>query len=96
MPGKQTIDLCYVIDCTSSMSSYIKAAKEGIKHVVKKIETEYPDVEVRVAVVAYRDWCDGDKRIEYKDFASVSEIKDFIGTLKAFGGGDQPEVCQYI
>ena len=88
---KETVDFAYAIDCTASMSSYITQVKQDIDNIVTKLETEFPDFQLRLACVGYRDWCDA-QRLENFNFTSdISSFKQFVGNLNASGGGDAAE-----
>lgn len=45
------IDLCFLMDCTSSMGSWITAAKEELFKVVASTKAAHPDARLRVAYV---------------------------------------------
>jgi len=88
----ESVDLCFCMDCTSSMGVYIEAAKNSIRDIVKGIRSTNGNLKIRLAVVGYRDLCDGDKRFEVLDFtADTSIFENFITNLQAIGGGDAPE-----
>ena len=86
------VDLCFMLDCTGSMSSYIFMSCNKIKDIIAQVHQTYPNSEVRVAVVAYRDIQDGKLRHEVLPFTySVDTAKGFLDKLVATGGGDTPE-----
>ena len=88
----ETVDFAYAIDCTGSMDPYIKQVKTDIDKVVSEMGQRFPEFKLRLACVAYRDWCDGADRLESLDFTkNVSSFKKFVGKLKATGGGDLAE-----
>ncbi|CAG8827101.1 8293_t:CDS:1, partial [Racocetra persica] len=51
-------DLCFVLDCTSSMSPYIEAAKEHILKVASYINSNNSNIEFWVGFCGYRDHFD--------------------------------------
>ena len=85
-------DLLFLIDTTGSMYSYIDAAKKQVLDIVKDIKNTFlNDVDVRIAVVSYKDHYD-QTNIESIDFTtSADEVRSFIETLDATGGSDTPE-----
>jgi hypothetical protein len=92
MAAAQAVDLCFLVDCTGSMSSYIQGVKEKIQTIVEKSKKMLPDLNFSVAFVGYRDHCDGDARITVLNFtASILEFQSFMGSVAATGGGDAPE-----
>lgn len=87
-----SVDLCFVLDCTGSMGGYMNTVKTDISKTVRKVADEVPDVEINYGFVCYRDWCDGDKRIETFPFnTNMASFQSFVGSLAATGGGDYPE-----
>ena len=51
----KVLDLCLLVDCTSSMSEWISRTKETISEIIDSAKTANPDQSVRVAFVGYRD-----------------------------------------
>ena len=51
----QTLDLCLLMDCTSSMSSWIARSKDTLKEIIDTVKTQNAGLKVRVAFVGYRD-----------------------------------------
>ncbi|CAG8835384.1 27292_t:CDS:1, partial [Racocetra persica] len=52
------VDLCFVLDCTSSMSDHIEAAKEHILKVASYIDSNNSNIEFWVGFCGYRDHSD--------------------------------------
>lgn len=87
----EEVDLAFIIDCTSSMQSYINSVKTNVKAIVTKIVNTNKNLNLRLSVVAYRDLGDK-KRFEVMDFdSSVEKFESFISALQAIGGADAPE-----
>ncbi len=92
MAAAQAVDLCFLVDCTGSMSSYIQGVKEKIQSIIEKSKKMLPDLNFSVAFVGYRDHCDGADRTVVLDFTtSILEFQSFMGSVAAKGGGDAPE-----
>ena len=88
----ESVDVAFVLDCTGSMEDYIAAVKTSISNIVHRIQKTNCDLRLRLAMVAYRDIGDEDKRFEVLDFcSSVDTFKTFVGKLTATGGADGPE-----
>jgi|GEM_PF-1513467 len=86
-----TIDLVFCVDLTSSMSGFIASAKQSIAQVLEAFAAQLHGG-LRVAIVGYRDHCDGDKLLEvYPLDADLARISAAIATLVVSGGGDAPE-----
>lgn len=87
-----TLDLVIVMDCSGSMSPWIQTAKTSITTIIANVKAEHANATVNVGFVAYRDFCDGALRLQVQPLTTdIAKVRDFIGTLSAFGGGDGPE-----
>ena len=60
---------------------------------MQSVRDEYPNIVCfRFSFVGYRDWSDGDARIQVFDFTEdAEELKRLIGTVEAKGGDDDCE-----
>lgn len=90
----QDLDLLFVIDATSSMvdeMSYVKAEVAGI---VTQTKSAFPDLNLRLALIVYRD--EGDAYVTKKfDFtSSLDTFQANVGAQEAEGGGDTPEAIE--
>ena len=81
-----------VCDATGSMDSTWSAAKTALTTAVDQIKSKTL-VPVQIRVVAYRDVDDGpDAVCETSDWSDDTDyLKDFISSIRCFGGGDYPE-----
>ena len=90
-PGEAgRLDLIFVIDQTGSMQPVFNQVQRTAKEIFASIAARFPDH--RVALVAYRDWSDGDRI--FQDFPFTTDEAEFqkdVDTLKASGGGDTRE-----
>lgn len=93
-PPAKVVEMCIIMDCTGSMSAWIKHCKDTLKEVIDDSMEEDEGSAVRVAFVGYRDFCD--KSIyDVHDFTYLdADMKKFISKRKAKGGGDAPEDVQ--
>ena len=93
--AKLSLDLMFIIDCTGSMSSWIKAVKKELYQILDQVLEEHDGARINISVVAYRDHTDGNKRLEVLPFTAKKDIVlNFVSNLVAMGGGDSPEdVC---
>jgi len=88
----EKVDICFMLDCTGSMGSYINEAKTVIHRIIDNLKSKFQNFELRAAFVGYRDHCDGDKRITSFAFSSnIDNFKTFVSNVVATGGGDAPE-----
>lgn len=96
--GSTGVDLCFILDLTGSMGSWIAAAKQqitGIAKNVKKVlkEKQNKVVVPRVSFVGYRDIGDGTGNTEvWKEFTEdIDSVCNYVNTQGASGGADTPE-----
>ncbi|KAF0450818.1 kinase-like protein [Gigaspora margarita] len=90
--NSKNVDLCFVLDCTSSMDGHIKAAKGHILKVANYVNSYNSNIKFWIGFCGYRDHCDSD-RLQIFDFTdSLEKFKIYITTkVTAIGGGDEPE-----
>ncbi|XP_002734973.1 uncharacterized protein LOC100367364 [Saccoglossus kowalevskii] len=87
------LDLAFVIDCTSSMGSWINEAKENIHNIVDEIVAKEMS-DIRLALVEYRDHPPQDSTFVTRvlDFTpSLKDMQKQMDSMAAHGGGDGPE-----
>ncbi|MEM6995614.1 MAG: vWA domain-containing protein [Myxococcota bacterium] len=87
----RAMDVAIVIDATGSMGDELEYLKVELRSIAKEIKREFPNVDQRFALVAYRD--QGDQYVTRKfDFtANMAEFQRTLGRQRADGGGDYPE-----
>ncbi|RHZ60871.1 hypothetical protein Glove_350g50 [Diversispora epigaea] len=93
---KMKVDICYVLDCTDSMSGHIAAAKDCILQVTEYIKNTNPCIRVQVGFCGYRDYCDiynkKAPRLQIFDFTnSYQKFRKNLASVPASGGDDSPE-----
>lgn len=90
--GINHFDLAFVIDTTGSMGGLIGAAQRQMVAMIRELSL-LADVDLRVALVQYRDHPPQDTLVaEHWDFsADLESVQAVINQLKADGGGDGPE-----
>lgn len=89
----------FLIDTTGSMGSYMNAAKEQVKSIMKDIKEVFMNrADVRMAVAGYKDYGDRDA-IQFLDFVtSADQVHAFLNTLAPPHGGalnDMPSNDHY-
>lgn len=52
---KDILDLCLLMDITSSMQVWIERSKDTLKEIINNVKLSNPELEVRVCFVGYRD-----------------------------------------
>ena len=58
---KRILDLCLLMDCTSSMQVWIERSKDTLKDIINNIKASNPELDVRVGFVGYRDIKDDER-----------------------------------
>ena len=89
MERNQIVDLAFLMDCTSSMQSYINNAKENIIKISDEI-IRSEKCRLRIALVEYRDHPPEDRTFVTKVNNFTDDIgvaKKFISNASAQGGG---------
>ncbi|KAF0541043.1 kinase-like protein [Gigaspora margarita] len=88
----RNFDLCFVLDCTDSMSPYIEATKEHILKVASYVNRHNSKFKFWVGFCGYRDHYDYD-RLQILNFTnSLEKFKIYItNKVMAKGGGDVAE-----
>ena len=85
------MEVCFVLDTTSSMSGLIEGAKQKIWSIANQMVNAKPTPELKLALIGYRDR--GDEYIT-RLFDLTDDIDAIYEKLRAFsanGGGDTPE-----
>jgi DNA repair exonuclease SbcCD ATPase subunit len=88
----EQVDICFMLDSTGSMSSYISEAKNVIHRIIDKLKNRFQDFQLRASFVGYRDHADGLERVTVYDFdQNFDSFKMFVTSVEATGGQDQCE-----
>ncbi|CAF1312641.1 unnamed protein product, partial [Rotaria sordida] len=96
-PSNITIDICFCLDCTGSMSRWLAAVKGQMKTIMEGIQDEvkvkYPSLklQLRFAIVAYRDLKDKPPIMKIDFTEKTVDVMKFLNGITASGGGDIPE-----
>ncbi|KAF0488044.1 kinase-like protein [Gigaspora margarita] len=74
-----SVDLCFVLDCTGSMSPYIEAAKEHILKMASYVNRNNSNIKFWVSFCGYRDHYNRSDRLQILDFTdSLEKFKTYI------------------
>ncbi len=103
----RVFDLVIVLDTTASMGPVFAPLKEGVVKMVEELKRragsekdELERIQIRVAVVQYKDFPIQDSEFLTKDSgdyfdvmtdAGLNEFKEYVGAIKDGGGGDELE-----
>jgi hypothetical protein len=87
----KNLDLVLLIDTTGSMGDELAYLKSEIKSIAQAVQTKFPEINQRFALVLYRD--QGDEYVTRKfDFTgSLDEFRERLSAQASAGGGDYPE-----
>lgn len=86
--AQSAIDVCFLMDCTGSMRTYLHAAKTQIHQLTESIVQLY-SIKPHLAFVGYRDI---NENLEILDFTDDENVfQDFVKQVQAKGGDDTCE-----
>lgn len=98
---KYNVDIVMCIDATGSMGGILDTVKSNALNfygdLINSMRKKGKQVnELRIKVIAFRDYiADGEDAMLATDFfqmpAEQNEFRELVSTIKAFGGGDDPE-----
>lgn len=88
---KPTIEVCFVLDTTGSMSGLIQGAKEKIWSIANEIVDADPTPDLRIGLIGYRDRGDQYITRSFELTDDIDMIYDRLLKFEAGGGGDGPE-----
>lgn len=79
----KSLEVCLLLDTTSSMSSWIERSKNTLKEIIQKVKTDYASLTIRVCFIGYRDIKDV-PRFEIFDFSEdLDAATNFIAKQRA-------------
>ena len=59
--GSKLLELGLLLDCTSSMSTWIERSKKTLQEIISNVVSSTDGLKVRVCFVGYRDHCDTER-----------------------------------
>ncbi|KAL4441752.1 hypothetical protein ABPG74_008749 [Tetrahymena malaccensis] len=92
MHGSCSLDLCFVVDISGSMSYWMSQVVQYIGNTLNTIYVQFPAIKLRVAFSGYRDIDDNEQYVQLDFTRNIEDFK--IRLSKVFcggGGGDWPE-----
>ncbi|MCI2399592.1 vWA domain-containing protein [Aliiroseovarius subalbicans] len=87
------LDLAFVVDTTGSMADELAWLTKELSSIVSRARRRAPGVDIRYGLIVYRD--DGDAYV-VRNFGftkSQSQMRSWLRTQQAAGGGDYPEAA---
>lgn len=87
----RTVDIVWTVDATGSMGDEIDYLKTELLDVIGRVQGRFPDLDLRMGSVFYRD--EGDEYLVKSSALNrdISKTVDYIRRQYADGGGDYPE-----
>ena len=85
------IDIAFCLDATGSMQGLIDEAKARIREIDAELRNLNPQPSVRFGIVTYRDVGEEYITTLYGLDPDVGRVAEALGSIKASGGGDDPE-----
>lgn len=85
------IDLCILMDCTTSMDTHIRQCKKKITEILEAVRVKFPKTTIRFAFVGYRDFCDEEQFTICSFTENALAVREHLKGVKAQGGGDIAE-----
>jgi hypothetical protein len=84
-------DLAVVLDTTGSMGDEIEFLKNELRAIVRHLQDSHPGLDIRMALIAYRDEGDIFVTRSYGFTGSGEEMEQRLAAQSGSGGGDEPE-----
>ncbi|MEW6734851.1 MAG: vWA domain-containing protein [Acidobacteriota bacterium] len=87
------VDICFVIDTTGSMGSFISAAQQHLLDMISLLSAN-SGIDLQVGLVEFRDHPPQDTSFVTRVYSLTNNLKSMqksINSLRATGGGDGPE-----
>jgi len=85
-----TVKICFLMDCTASMSPWIREAKTKMAQIKDTVTREHPNAHIEMAFIGYRDYGDDDSIVVHS-FTAPHKIMECIRKVRAEGGDDEAE-----
>lgn len=88
------VDLCFVMDATGSMASYIQAARQELQAFAHTLANHRLHPQMTYALILYRDHPPEDATFVTRNWPlteRLAEIQEALNSARADGGGDGPE-----
>jgi hypothetical protein len=79
---KQLLEIGLLLDCTSSMGTWIDRAKTTLQKIVQNVvDSADGNLQVRICFVGYRDHCDAERFTIHEFTDDIAKLKNFISNV---------------
>jgi hypothetical protein len=86
--AQSAVDVCFLMDCTSSMKTYITSAKNDINNLMKIVSALFKTTP-HLAFIGYRDFDCNEENLVKLDFTTdVNNFRKFLDNVTTLGGDD--------
>jgi len=85
----KSLKVCFVLDCTESMTPWINASKTKIHKLLEELCESHKDFTIYVSFIGYRDFGEAIHKVDFT--TNIEFIHDVISGIQAHGGNDQAE-----
>ena len=97
----ENVEICFLVDCTGSMETYIEKVKTVVKDATKVLFQQFRHLKFRCSFIGYGDYNkDGtetkDQIIIFPFTKNTEEFKKYVDGVKIRGGGDACEVNELL
>eukprot|EP00929_Paragymnodinium_shiwhaense_P101956 TRINITY_DN65156_c0_g2_i2.p1 TRINITY_DN65156_c0_g2~~TRINITY_DN65156_c0_g2_i2.p1 ORF type:complete len:640 (-),score=120.59 TRINITY_DN65156_c0_g2_i2:56-1975(-) len=88
----KSVDICFVCDCTASMTDLIEEVKQKIVAIARFAAVRMgKQAKIRLAFVGFRDYCDEVKILRLPFVDKSEQAEEYLERVHAMGGGDDCE-----
>jgi hypothetical protein len=89
--AQSAVDICFLMDCTKSMKSFITSAKRDINKLTKTISALFK-TKSHLAFIGYRDInCKKNNLVKLNFTTDVNVFREFLSNVTMRGGDDYCE-----
>lgn len=87
------LKVCFVLDCTASMTPWIHAAKNKVLDLLEDLEESHKNFKIYAAFIGYRDFGEQWYHVNFTEnsLENYMQLHDTIMRIHALGGGDEAE-----
>ena len=93
-PAIERFDLALVVDTTGSMADELEYLKSELGAILADLNRDHPNLDIRVALVAYRDIGDTYVTRTFPFTGDIAALRADLSQQSAGGGGDYPEAVE--
>lgn len=87
---RTTVKICFVMDCTASMGTWMQAAKDHIQTLIYDARESHPEAVFQVAFVGYRDYGSEEPYVVVGFREAEALVRD-IRRIRPMDGDDEAE-----